>query len=63
MVNLLLISGIKLCSIHGPNSYSKLKLGVAQDLYHIDFNSKVFLHLPLLNVGMLISGLWHSFSA
>lgn len=57
MVNLLLISGIEMGSFHGPNSYTKLKLGQAQDLYRVDFNFIMFLHLPLLNVGMFISGL------
>lgn len=38
------------------NSLKKLKLVVAQDLYHIDSYFIVSLHLPLLNVGMLISG-------
>lgn len=38
------------------NSLKKLKLVVAQDLYHIDSCFIVSLHLPLLNVGMLISG-------
>jgi len=46
-----------LFSLHEPNSNTKLKLGVAQDLCHIDFNFIMFLCLPSLNVGMFISGL------
>lgn len=39
------------------NLYTELKLEATQDLYYKSFSFIIFLHLFLLNVAVLVSGL------